>query len=270
MLMAVKNVINNLKFFMNATLCSMKSAIEYKVSFLVQSIFMFINNGFWLIFWLIIFSRNGENINGVTFDTILYLWSIPVISYGIAYFFFGGTANINKYIISGQMDSYMLQPKSPLLNVLTSKCYFSAFGDLMYGIVIGLIVVKFDLLNFLLILMFGIFGAIFYVSTSIILRSISVWLGDTELIAKKYSDSLLTMFSIYPEQLFSGILKVLLYTVIPVGYMAYMPINTVISFDITNVVYILIAGVIYIILAVFVFNKAMKSYESGNTISMRN
>ena len=270
MLMAVKNVISNLKFFWIATKCSVKSSMEYKISFLVQSIFMFINNGFWLIFWLVIFNTNGDNINGVTFDTILYLWSIPVISFGVAYFFFGGSDNINKYIISGQMDSYMLQPKHPLFNILTSKCNFSAFGDLMYGIVLGLIVVKFNILHFLLILILGVFGAIFYISTAIILRSLSVWLGDTELIAKKYNDSLLTTFSIYPEQLFSGILKVLLYTVIPVGYMAYMPMNIVMKFNLLRFLCIIISGVIYITLAVFVFNKAMKSYESGNTISMRN
>ncbi|MDD2377105.1 MAG: ABC-2 family transporter protein [Clostridia bacterium] len=270
MLTVVKNIINNLKFFVTAIKCSMKSAMEYKISFLVQSIFMFINNGFWLVFWLVIFKVNGDNINGVTFDTILYLWSLPVISFGIAYFFFGGSDNINKYIISGQMDSYMLQPKHPLLNILTSKCNFSAFGDLMYGIVLGLIVVKFNLVYFLLILILGTFGAIFYVSTAIILRSISVWLGDTELIAKKYSDSLLTTFSIYPEQLFSGILKVLLYTVIPVGYMAYMPINVVMSFDVKSFLCIIGVGVMYIILALLLFNKAMRSYESGNTISMRN
>ncbi|MDF2865315.1 MAG: hypothetical protein K0R72_124 [Clostridia bacterium] len=268
--MGVEGMLSNLRFFIKAVECSIRSSLEYKVSFLVQSIFMFINNGFWLLFWIIIFNANGDNINGVTMDTILYLWSIPVISFGVAYFFFGGSDNINKYIISGQMDSYMLQPKHPLLNILTSKCNFSAFGDLMYGIILGLIVSKFQILQFLIILLFGIFGAVFYISTSIILRSLSVWLGDTEQIAKNYSNSLLTTFSIYPEQLFKGILKVILYTVVPVGYMAYMPINVVIHIDIQSILCILIAGIIYMFLAIVIFNKAMKSYESGNTISMRN
>lgn len=270
MLMEAKNLINNVKFFIKAIECSIRSAMEYKISFLIQSIFMFINNGFWLLFWVIIFKTNGDNINRVTFDTIMYLWSIPVISFGVAYFFFGGADNINRYIISGQMDSYMLQPKHPLLNILTSKCNFSAFGDLIYGIVLGLIVVKFNIINFLILLALGIFGSIFYVSTTIILRSLSVWLGDTELIAKKYVDSLLTTFSIYPEQLFSGILKVLLYTVIPVGYMAYMPINIVVNFNFVSLLEVTLSGLIYLFIATVIFNKAMKNYESGNTISMKN
>lgn len=270
MLMAVKNIMNNIKFFANATLCSIKSAAEYKISFLIQSIFMFINNGFWLVFWFIIFKNNGNNINGVTMDSILYLWSLPVISFGIANFFFAGSDNINKYIISGQMDSYMLQPKHPLLNVLTSKCSFSAFGDLMYGIVIGLIVVNFNIPRFLLLLLLGIFGAIFYISTNVILRSISVWLGDTENIAKNYRDSFLITFSIYPEKLFGDVIKLLLYTVIPVGYMAYIPVNIMVKFDPIAMLIAFAVGISFMLLAVYVFNKAMKNYESGNTISMRN
>lgn len=269
MLMVVKNLYNNLRFFASALKCSMKSAMEYKISFIIQSIFMFVNNGFFLIFWMIVFRASGDNINGVTIDTILYLWSIPVISFGVTYFFFGGADNINTYIISGQMDSYMLQPKHPLLSILTSKCSFSAFGDLMYGIILGLIVAKLDILNFILILAFGIFGAIFYVSATIILRSLAVWLGDTETIARKYMDSFMTQFSIYPEQIFSGVLKVILYTVVPVAYMSYMPINVVIHFDIVQTLIIFGVGILYMTLAIFVFNKAMKSYESGNTISMR-
>ncbi len=270
MLMVVKNILNNIKFLCVAVKCSIKSAVEYKISFLTQSVLMFVNNIVWLIFWSIMFNVNGSNINGVTFNTILYLWSLPVISFGISYFFFGGIDNINSYMITGQFDSYMLQPKYPLLNVMTSKCNFSAFGDMLYGLVIGLFAVNFDLVKYIILVVFGILGAVIYISTSIIIRSLSVWLGDTEIIANKYVGTLLTTFSVYPEQLFKGIVKILLYTVIPVGYMAYMPINFVITFNPKYLVLTLIGCTFFTALSIVIFNKAMKSYESGNTISMRN
>lgn len=260
---------NNLKFFLRATLCSAMSAMEYKASFLVSSIFMFVNNGFFLVIWATIFNANGKSLNGINFDTILYLWSLPVIGYGFAYFFFGGVVNINKYIISGAMDSYMIQPKHPLLNVLTSKCNFSAFGDLAYGVVLGVIVTKGNLLNLMFLILIGIFSGIFYIASDIIIRSISVWLGDTETIAKTYTNNFLIQFSIYPEQLFGGILKFILYTLVPVGYMAYMPINLLVKFDIGQLGIVLLTGMLYMTLAIFIFNKAMTKYESGNTISMR-
>lgn len=266
MLMVVKN---NFKFFLQAIKVSIMSAMEYKTSFVIQTIFMFINNGFFLVFWNVIFSVNNGLVNGVGFNNILLLWSIPVISYGVTYFFFGGVVNINTFIITGQMDSYMLQPKYPLLNVLTSKCSFSACGDLIYGMVIGAIATDFNLKRIFVILVFGIFGSIFYISTEVILRSLSVWLKDTEKIANRYKDSLLTTFSSYPEQIFSKGVKMLLYTVIPAAYISYLPMKLVYTFEFKYVCLIVLIGLLYLSVAIIIFNKAMKCYESGNIIAMK-
>ena len=266
MLTAVKN---NVRFFLQALKVSVKSAIEYKATFIIQTLFMFINNGFFLIFWSVIFNVNEGNVGNIEFNNIMLLWSIPVISYGITYFFFGGVSNLNTYIITGQMDSYMLQPKNPLFNVLTSKCYFSAFGDILYGVVIGIFAAKGNIINFLFILIFGIFGSLFYISTEIILRSISVWIKDTENIANKYKDTLMTTFSSYPEQIFSKGVKLVLYTVVPVAYIAYLPIKIIYVFNIKYLIITLIMGICYMLTSIFVFNKAMKFYESGNSICMR-
>ena len=87
MLMEVKN---NIRYFFNAVKIAIRSAMAYKVSFLVQVIFMIINNSFFLIFWSVIFSNTGEN-SGITFNNVLYLWSFSTIAYGVTYFFFGGS-----------------------------------------------------------------------------------------------------------------------------------------------------------------------------------
>lgn len=266
MLMAVKN---NFRFFLQALKVSIMSAAAYRVSFMIQTIFMFANNSSFLIFWNVVFGINRGNLNGIEFNNILFLWSIPVISYGVTYFFFGGVVNINTFIITGQMDSYMLQPKYPLINVLTSKCNFSAFGDFIYGIVIGSIATNFDIKKILIVIFTGCFGSIFFVSTEVILRSLSVWLKDTEKIATRYNHSLLTTFSSYPEQIFSSGVKILLYTVVPVAYISYLPIKLLFHFNIQYMMLIVTVGIIYLLIALFVFNHAMEEYESGNNISMK-
>ena len=113
MLMEVKN---NIRYFFDALKVSIKSAMAYKVSFIIQTVFMFINNIFFLIFWAVVFSKTGNNTD-ITFNNVLYLWSFSALSYGIAYFFFAGVQKINDYIITGAMDSFLLQPKNILLNV---------------------------------------------------------------------------------------------------------------------------------------------------------
>lgn len=260
---------NNIRYFFNAIKVSMKSAMAYKVSFLVQTIFMAVNNVFFLVFWGVVFSNTGDN-SGITFNNVLYLWSFSTIGYGFAYFFFGGIQKINEYIITGAMDSYMLQPKNVLLNVATSKCNFSAFGDLLYGLVVAAIATGGDIGKMLAVIVLGMFGSIFFLSTEIIARSISVWIGDTKTIANRYTEMLLITFSTYPENIFKTGIKVMLYTVVPVAYLAYLPANLMESFNIYSLLLIIVVGIIYGGVALYIFNRALKDYESGNSMAMKN
>ena len=266
MLMEVKN---NIRYFFSAIRISIKSAMAYKASFLVQTIFMAINNLFFLIFWGVVFKNIGND-TGITFNNVLYLWSFSTISYGIAYFFFGGIQKINDYIITGAMDSYLLQPKNVLLNVCTSKCNFAACGDLLHGIVVGIIATGGDIRKILLMLFIGLFGSIFFISTEVILRSISVWIGDTKTIANRYVEMLLITFSTYPENIFKIGIKFILYTVVPVAYLAYIPSSLMANFSLKSLMLVIAVGLVYFTVAVITFNKAMKNYESGNNLAMKN
>lgn len=259
---------NNLVYLFNALKVGIKSAMAYKASFIVQSLFMFVNNIFFLVFWKVVFA-NASNTLDISFDTILYLWSVSTMGYGIAYFFFGGCKKINEYILNGTMDSFILQPKNLLLNVISSKCIFSAFGDFMYGLILSAVVTHLCIPKMLLMLLFAVIGGTFFISMEVTLRSLSVWLGDTNALACRYTETLTLTFSTYPENIFSVTIKALLYTIIPVAYIVYLPIKLVLDFNILTFILIILVQIIYCTIAVVVFNKAMKSYESGNNMSMK-
>lgn len=266
MLTGAKNLLRFLK--MNIK-CNISAALEYKKSFFIQAGFMFINNFFFLIFWFIVFSTNGDNIDGVTMNDILYLWSLPTIAYGIAYFIFGGVYNLGKYLIEGTLDTFLIQPKNVILNVATSSTSFSAFGDLMYGIVLGIIAVQGDILKYILLLLISIIAAVFYVCTETIIRLLSVWIGSTDNIEHVYTNSLLINFSTYPEVIYSGAVKFLIYTIIPSAYIAFVPLRFVTTFNIMELIILLTAAIIYIVITAFVFKKALLRYESGNGMGLR-
>ncbi len=266
MLTAVKN---NFRYFLNAVKVNIKSAMAYKASFIVQAVFMFINNLFFLVFWKVVFSNAGESA-GITFNNVLYLWSFSSLSFGLAYFFFGGIEKINEYIITGTMDSFLLQPKNVLLNVMTSKCTFSACGDMVYGLVIGAIAAGGNIPKILLLVSLSTFGSIFFISSEVIIRSLSVWIGDTKMIANRFVEMLLITFSTYPENIFRIGIKVILYTVVPVAYLAYLPARLMEDFNLSILLLIFVVGIIYGCTAIVVFNKAMKGYESGNSMAMKN
>lgn len=265
MLMVVKN---NINFFKESMKTNIKSILVYKTSFLVQSFFMMINNSFFIIFWVKIFQAVDE-VKEFSFNDVLLLGAISSIAYGVTYFFFYGVTYINRYIIDCSMDSYFLQPKCILLNVLLSKSDFSAFGDFFFGMLIVIIIYNKSLDMIIHLIIFGIFGSIYFLSTEIILRSVCVWLGDTEILSDRYIHVLLTQFSTYPQNIFPKTVKVMLYTIIPAGFLSYLPIDLIHEFDVKKIIIYVISGLVYLIVSIKVFYSAIKHYNSGNNMNLR-
>lgn len=265
MLTVVKN---NLRFLFESVKCNILSAIEYKKSFLVQVIFMFINNGFFLIFWNVVFAKSGGSLTNVEMKDIYILWAIPTMSWGLALFFFGGVSKLNEYIITGKLDTFILQPKNMFLNIATSYSDFGAAGDFLYGLLMAMLASG-NIVEFIKILLFVIPATIITICVHILIRVLAIWLGDVENIAHIYMFSLYITFSTYPEQIFSKILKVLFYTVVPVGYLVYMPIRILENFDIKLLIAIILFTIFISLFTTLVFKKAMKKYESGNSIAMK-
>lgn len=265
MLTVVKNYWN---FFKKSIKYNLASVVEYKKSFIIQSIFMMFNNLFFLIFWIVVFNATGD-INGITMNDILYLWSLPVIAYGIAFFFFGGATNLGKYILEGGLDSYLTQPKNVIINVIFSKMEFAAFGDLIYGLIIGLFAVEFNLFKYIILVLFGIIGSIFYVCTQTLIRLLTIWAGDTDNIERVYTNTLLINFTNYPDVIYGNIVKTLIYTIVPAGYIAFIPIKFINTFDIKYLLIFILAASVYVGLTTIISKKAFVKYESGNNITLR-
>lgn len=265
MLTEVKNSLN---FIFKSIVCNIKSALEYKKSFITQTVFMIVNNGFFLIFWLVVFAINNGNVSGIEMKDILYLWSIPTISWGFAHFFFGGVFEFNRYIINGELDTYLLQPKNMFFNIATSKCDVAAFGDIIYGLVIAIIVSE-NLLHFFMIMMFAIIATVLTICVSVIIRSLAVWFGDVDNVAHVYEQSLFITFCTYPDVVFSSGIKFLMYTIIPAMYAVHLPIKLLGKFDIKIFMLIIIAMMIFIGISKALFGAVLKRYESGNNIALK-
>lgn len=266
MLTAVKRYF---RFFKESMKCNFKSIAEYKSSFLVQTIFMFLNNGFFLLFWSVVIGVSGDKAGDITMDEILYLWSLPVISFGVAFFFFGGIRELGRYILEGTLDVYLTQPKNVILNVMCSGMEFAAAGDLLYGIVIGLIATDFNILRFGLLFILGALGAVFYICMETIIRLLTIFIGNTDNVEHTYMNTLMINFSTYPSEIYTKVIKFLIYTVIPSAYISFVPIDFVMTLDIKCLLYFFGAMIVFVVITAGLTKFALKRYESGNSIALR-
>lgn len=266
MLTAVKKY---LRFFKENMKCNFKSIAEYKSSFFIQAIFMFLNNAFFLLFWWVVLDVSGSQAGDITLNKILYIWSLPVIAFGVAFFFFGGIRDLGRHILEGTLDVYLTQPKNVILNVMCSRMEFAAAGDLVYGIVIGLIATNFDLLRFLFLLLLGTLAAVFYICVETIIRLLTIFIGNTDNIEHTFINTLVTSFSSYPSEIYGSGVKFLIYTIIPSAYISFVPIDFVITFNIKYLLMFFVAAAVFVGITVALTKYALKKYESGNSISLR-
>lgn len=264
----IANLKSTLKFIKLSLKYNFKSAVEYKKSFLIQSIFMIINNFFFLIYWVVVFSLNDGNLNGIVFKDILIIWAIPNGAWGLANFLFGGLRDIDKLIISGALDTYLLQPKNLIVSIALSKSRFSSFGDLAYGVILAILISN-SIGEFLLLFLFMVTGAIIMMACFITIRSFAILLGDMENIASVYENSLLITLSIYPYDIFGNVIKVLMFTIVPTAYISHIPNMVFKGYDFRLILVVFAVSILLITIAVKFFYCILKKYESGNNIAMK-
>lgn len=263
MLMEVKNQIK-------VTFLSIKYALLRemlnKFTFLSNVIFMILNNASWIIQWIVLYNIN-DNIGGYTFKMLLLLWGLASLTYGVSHFFFKGAYNLSDLIVNGSLDNYLVQPKNVLISVITSSITVSAIGDIIYGYIM-LFIYGFNIKKFILFTIFGISGGLILTSLTIIFNSLSFFINRSDIIAERVN-SLMTNFATYPDGIFKGIVKFILYTVIPVGLSSYIPVSLICKFDIKLFMLVIVFTVIMIVLSFVIFYKGLKKYSSSNLMNVR-
>lgn len=122
--------------------------------------------------------------------------------------------------------------------------------------------------NFILFTIFSITGAIIITAFSSIVGSLAFWIVKADILADALANTIVN-FATYPGTIFKNGIKLILYTIIPVGISSYMPVNTILNFNLENFFIIFGFTIAITILAFIVFYKGLKSYSSSNLMSSR-
>jgi len=237
-----------------------------KTTFISNIVFMILNNSFFIIQWIILFSLK-DNFGGYTFKQVLLLWGFSGSTFGFSRFFFKNAFNLSNVINEGKLDAYLVQPKNVLISAITTSVSPSAIGDMIYGYIM-LFVYGFTIPRFILFTLFTISGGLILTGISVILSSLSFWFNKTDIIAD-VGNNLMINFSTYPDGIFKGGVKLLLFTLLPVGIVNYIPVKILTKFNINLLLIVILVTIIVITLAFIVFYKGLKRYSSSNLMIAR-
>ena len=97
------------------------------LSFVLNVIFMMLNNATFLVQWAILFTlKDSFGIYG--FKEVCLLWGLSAASYGLAHILFHGAFTLSEDIENGSLDQYLILPRDTLICSITSSTSISAIN----------------------------------------------------------------------------------------------------------------------------------------------
>ncbi len=237
-----------------------------KVTFLTNVVFMMLNNASILVQWFILF-RLRDDVGGYSLREVLMLWGLVAASFGLSNILFARVLSLPNLIINGKLDAWLVQPKNVLLGVLTSETRISAIGDFLYGVIL-VCVCRPGVGGFFLFLLFVITGALAFTAFALLLGSLSFWFVRMDILQNQMLMGMIN-FGTYPEGIFQGAARILLYVLIPVGMALWLPAHVMARFD--GKMFLAVLGYVLLlsVAAVAVFYRGLRRYASGNLMEAR-
>jgi ABC-2 type transport system permease protein len=259
--------VTELRFLGAYVRANLKIALEYRFAFWGNVLAMFLNDLMWVAFWAVFFTQFPP-IRGYDLRDVMTIWAIAALGFGIAVGVFGNCHRYAGLVADGSLDFYLLLPRPVLLHVLVSRMSISAWGDALFGLALYAAVVRPGPLELAAFLLVALAAGAIIASYFSLANALAFWLGQAEGLAAQVTNALI-MFSTYPTTLFSGLVRVLLFTALPAGFIAYVPVRFLREWQLWQLGAMLGAAVGFVLLSWLVFQLGLRRYESGNLVAMR-
>ncbi len=242
-------------------------ALEYRASFFSQVFGMFINDILWVAFWVLYFTQFPV-LRGWTLEDVLVLWSSLTLSMGLVLALAANAVRLPQLVVLGQLDYYLALPKDVLVHLLISQIRPVNFGDVLFGPVLLVAMVDLTWSRVAVFLAATLLGALVALGFFLLIGSLVFFLGNSTALSGQLFNALLH-FSSYPTTIFDNAVKLLLFTVLPAGFVTTMPVELVREFHWMGFVQLLAAACVFLGLGVMAFRLGLRRYESGNLMIMR-
>ena len=245
----------------------LKVRVSYRADFLIGLATSLAATVFAFGFMFVLFTKIPR-LAGWRFEEMLFLYGFSLIPFGL---FNVISLNIydfgNNYVIEGKFDRVLLRPISSLFQVLfeafrVESLHEVAVGLLAIGVAVTRMGIAWTALDALLLIFFGVCGAVIYTSVFLMLTSVSFWLEDRIGIGPPVWN--LIAFGRYPLNIYSNFVQFLLSWIIPFGFASFYPTVRLLGraeFRAYGFLVPVVAAAFFV-LALAVWNRGVREYAS--------
>ena len=211
---------------------AIRSELQYRanaVSSIVGGI-LFQITGF-IVVWIIA-ARFGQ-IGGWGLAELTFLYGMRLTSHGIFYAFFSQMFELDRVLITGEFDRYLVRPLPPLLQLFTRKLRINCFGDLLGGSALLIAAstgggVDWSPLAVLYLLLAVVGGALVEGAVQITLGSLGFRFLQTYPLRASVNE-VFNLYGNYPNVIFPTALRAVLTFGLPIAFVAFFPASVLLN-----------------------------------------
>ncbi len=258
-----------MKLYLHYLKMHFKSAMQYKISFVLTFISQFFVFFTFYFVILSLFEKFG-NLKGFNLYEVLLTFSVIHFGYAVAETFARGVDHFDKLIIDGEFDRILIRPRHILLQVLGYKIDYSKISRILQSIIILIIAVvnintTWNILKVITLILMLISAAVLFFSLLLLAAAYCFYTVQGLEVRNVFTDGGKHM-SQYPINIYNKAFFWFFTLIIPYGFINYYPLLFILGKE-TNFLYSIspIVVVLFFIPCYFIFMRSSKRYLStGN------
>ncbi|MBV9044849.1 MAG: ABC-2 family transporter protein [Alphaproteobacteria bacterium] len=240
---------------------AIRTSLMDRTNFILNSFGMVLNDIFFLLLWYMFFA-GFRQVGGWGLHDVALLLGLIMLVVSISGVFFGGYRDMAATILRGEIDALLTQPKGVLLRLLARESIATAWGDLVMGIWMLITFAALSWSELPLVLLALVCGTTIYLSCAIAYASLAFWFAGARSFARDLTDFML-LFSSYPGSIFSGMTKVIAYTLLPAGFIVLTPVALLRAPTLASFAILIGATLGYASIAALLFHLGLRRYRQG-------
>jgi ABC-2 type transport system permease protein len=206
-----------------------KSWFQYRFDAVLRSSTVFLREAAGII-TIYLMMLSFDNIGGWNLYELMFLFSFLFLTYGILVMFCTGLRDLNSIVYSGDLDRYLMRPKSVLFQVIAANAdMFAAIGHGGLGIVLLILSanrvnINWTAPNVFYLIITIISGVIIQASIFLLVAGLSFWVTKTDSLQNVvfYNPR---KFAGYPISIFPRWIQDILIFVLPFAFVNYFPVE---------------------------------------------
>jgi ABC-2 type transport system permease protein len=222
---------------------------------------MVLNDLVWIVFWVLFFRRVGS-IRGWDTERMLLLLSILTTGAGIALGVFSNARRVGSMAVDGHLDAVLSLPVPPLAYLLVRRIEPTNFGDITFGVVLFAVAGE-PTVRRTAVFVVVVAAVVALVTGFLVLTgSLAFFVGRSE--AGELGFQALLMLGSYPVDVFAGVARIMLYSVVPAAFVSSVPAQLVDGFDVVHMAWLAGTAAAFASAGWLTFTLGLRRYASGS------